>query len=275
MTLADVTAPAWAGVEGVLLDADDTLYDTRSAMHRAGAQAAATLWPDADPERAARAGIRFRDDPEGHFAAYTRGELEFAEMRRARIAELATWLEQEVDDGLWDRFEAAYEPAFLAALEAFPDVRPALEAMERAGVRTGVLTNSSSAYTARKLEAAGLADLFDVVCSTDTLGFGKPDPRAFHEACRRLGTDPSRTGYVGDEPRTDPLGAHDAGMPAAWLVREPEPTSPVTPAGAAVAAVAAADATVAAEVLARGIPVVRSLADVLALRDLGGGLGAG
>ena len=55
MTLTDVTAPAWAGVEGVLLDADDTLYDTRSAMHRAGAQAAATLWPDADPERAARA----------------------------------------------------------------------------------------------------------------------------------------------------------------------------------------------------------------------------
>lgn len=269
MTLADVTAPAWAGVEGVLLDADDTLYDTRSAMHRAGAEAAATLWPDADPERVARAGIRFRDDPEGHFAAYTRGELEFAEMRRARIAELATWLEQDVDDGLWDAFEAAYEPAFLAALEAFPDVRPALEAMERAGVRVGILTNSSSAYTARKLEASGLADLFDVVCSTDTLGFGKPDPRAFHEACRRLGTDPARTGYVGDEARTDPLGADDAGMPAAWLVREPPAvTATSTPTDVT-------DGAVSAEVLARGIPVVRSLTAVLLLRDLGAGLGAG
>lgn len=258
MTVADVTARAWAGVEGVLLDADDTLYDTRAAMHAAGAEAAASLWPDADPERVARAGVRFRDDPEGHFAAYTRGELEFAEMRRARIAELATWLEQDVTDDLWDRFEAAYEPAFHGALVAFDDVRPVLDALHRDGVRVGILTNSSSAYTATKLEAAGLDGLFDVVCSTDTLGVGKPDARAFHEACRRLGTDPARTGYVGDEARTDPLGADDAGMPAAWLVRDDAPT-----------------AGPGAEVLARGIPVLHSLAEVVALRDLGRGGGAG
>ena len=184
VTLTDVPAPAWAGVTGVLLDADDTLYDTRSAMHRAGAVAAAALWPQADPERSQRAGIRFRDDPEGHFAAYTRGEVEFAEMRRARIAELATWLDQGVDDDLWDAFEAAYEPAFLGALAAFDDVVPTLEALRARGCVVGVLTNSSGAYTTRKLAAAGLDGLFDVVCSTDTLGFGKPDPRAFHEACR-------------------------------------------------------------------------------------------
>ena len=258
MTVADVTARAWAGVEGVLLDADDTLYDTRAAMHAAGAKAAAVLWPDADPDRVARAGVRFRDDPEGHFAAYTRGELEFAEMRRARIAELATWLEQDVDDELWDRFEAAYEPAFLTALVAFDDVRPIVAVLREAGVAIGILTNSSSAYTATKLEAAGLDGLFDVVCSTDTLGVGKPDPRAFHEACRLLGTDPARTGYVGDEARTDPLGADDAGMPAAWLVRDDAPA-----AGAG------------AEVLARGIPVLHTLAGITALRDLGAGGGAG
>ena len=137
MTLTDVPAPAWAGVTGVLLDADDTLYDTRSAMHRAGARAAATLWPQADPERSLRAGIRFRDDPEGHFAAYTRGEVEFAEMRRARIAELATWLDQDVHDDLWDAVEAAYEPAFLGALAAFDDVVPTLDALRARGCVVG------------------------------------------------------------------------------------------------------------------------------------------
>lgn len=258
MTVTGVAAPVWAGVRGVLLDADDTLFDTRGAMHRAGAEAAAVLWPGADPERAARAGVRFREDPEGHFSAYTRGELEFGEMRRARIAELATWLDQEVDDDLWDRFEAAYEPAFLGTLRAFDDVIPVVTELRRAGRVVGVLTNSSSAYTEAKLAASGLAGLFDVVCSTDTLGVGKPDPRAFHEACRRLGTDPARTGYVGDEPRTDPLGAHDAGMPAAWLVRDDAPAT--GPAG---------------EVLARGIPVIHALTEVVALCDLGGGGGAG
>ncbi len=168
------TAPTWAGVTGVLFDADDTLYDTRSAMHRAGAAAAAALWPTADPDRVVRAGIRFRDDPEGHFAAYTRGEVEFAEMRRARIAELATWLDQPLDDDLWGAFEAAYEPVFLSALTAFDDVAPVVAALRGSGRAVGVLTNSSGAYTAAKIGATGLAHHFDIVCSTDTLGTASP-----------------------------------------------------------------------------------------------------
>ena len=175
------------GVQAVLLDADDTLYDTRSAMHAAGAAAAAALWPEADPERLAVAGVRFRDDPEGHFTAYARGEIEFDEMRRARIAELAAWLDQRGNGDWWEAFDDRYEPAFLAAMTGFDDVRPAVAALRTAGVSVGVLTNASAEYTRAKLAATRLEDLFDVVCSRDTLGFGKPDARAFLEACRRLG----------------------------------------------------------------------------------------
>ncbi len=236
------------GVEAVLLDADDTLYDTRSAMHSAGAAAATALWPDADPERLAAAGVRFRDDLEGHFSAYTRGEIEFDEMRRARLAELAAWLGRPDDGDWWDDFEDRYEPAFLASMTAFDDVRPAVAALRAAGLAVGVLTNSSGEYTRAKLAAARLDDLFDVVCSRDTLGFGKPDARAFHEACRRLGSEPALTLYVGDEAATDPLGAADAGLPSAWLVRDGAP-----------------DERSLRLVEARKIPVIGSLADVLAL----------
>lgn len=102
--------------------------------------------------------------------------------------------------------------------------------------------------------ASGPDGLFEVVCSTDTLGFGKPDSRAFHQACRRLGTEPAHTAYVGDELRTDPLGAADAGMPAAWLVRVGVPDG----AGANLAA-------------PRGVLVITDLREVLVLvgRDLG------
>jgi putative hydrolase of the HAD superfamily len=235
-------------VGGVLLDADDTLYDTRAAMHAAGSAAAAALWPGADPERVRRAGVRFRDDPGGHFHAYARGEVEFDAMRRARVADLARWMGQPVEDGLWAAFEAVYEPAFLAAMAPFEDVRPAVTALRAAGLAVGVLTNSSEAYTGHKMRAAGLDGLFDVVCTRDTLGFGKPDPRAFREACRRLRTPDRGTLYVGDDLETDSLAAADAGMPAAWLVRDgaPDPDG-VRRAGA------------------RGIPVVGSLADVVAL----------
>ncbi len=78
------------GVEAVLLDADDTLYDTRSAMHVAGAAAATALWPGGRPRAARRApacgsGTTRRVTS----SAYARGEIEFDEMRRARLAELA------------------------------------------------------------------------------------------------------------------------------------------------------------------------------------------
>ena len=77
-----MTQSSWSRVTGVLFDADDTLYDTRAAMHVAGAVAAGHLWPGADPERVGAAGVRFRDDPEGWFAAYTRGEIEFVKPGR-------------------------------------------------------------------------------------------------------------------------------------------------------------------------------------------------
>ena len=118
----------------------------------------------------------------------------------------------------------------------------------------GILTNSSGEYTRAKLAAARLDDLFDVVCSRDTLGIGKPDPRAFHEACRRLGSDHTRTLYVGDDAATDPIGAADAGLLAAWLVRDGEP-----------------DERAVRLVEARKIPVVRTLGDVLGLLDTGAG----
>lgn len=234
----------WSHVVGVLLDADDTLYDTRAAMHAAGAVAAGTLWPDADPERIAHAGVRFRDDPDGWFAAYTRGELEFDEMRTLRVGELGSWL--GADDVVAPAdFFALYEPAFHEALEGFADARPAIEDLRAAGLTVGVLTNSSGDYTDTKLRAAGLDGIFDVICSRDTLGFGKPDPRAFHEACRQLGTAPGDTLYVGDDLHADPLGATGAGMPAAWLVRDGH----------------VADVSRAA-VAAHGIPIVRGLDEV-------------
>ncbi len=231
-------------IVAVLLDADDTLYDTRTAMHAAGAVAAAATWPDADPDRLALAGVRFRDDPDDHFGAYTRGEIEFEEMRRRRVADLAAWLGERTT-GRSGAFDEQYEPAFIGALRAYPDVRPEVERLRSVGVVVGVLTNSSTRYTVAKMRAAGLDGLFDVVCTRDTLGVGKPDARAFHEACRRLGADPAATLHVGDEVVNDPVGARDAGLAAAWLVRDGRP-----------------DADGLRLLAGRDVPVVASLADL-------------
>ncbi|AXH94847.1 HAD family hydrolase [Ornithinimicrobium avium] len=211
------------GVGGVLLDVDDTLVGTRAAMVRAGRAAARVVWPDAAPWRVDRAGERYREDPEGHFRAFTRGEHAFEEMRARRVEDVARWLGQEPAGSDLDRWTPAFDRAFAEALHVFDDVVEVLETCRERGWRTALLTNSSAAYTRDKLELAGLtravAELTAGVVTKDTLGIGKPAPRVFHHGCRLMGLEPGQVVYVGDELDVDTCGALAAGLGAAWLRR--------------------------------------------------------
>ncbi len=89
-----------------------------------------------------------------------------------------------------------------------------------AGLPVALLTNSAHAPTRVKLEALDLAERFDVVVTTDTLGFGKPDPRVYLEACRLAGrSSPADVVCIGDSLEWDVLGAQAAGLRAVWLDR--------------------------------------------------------
>ncbi|WP_327418507.1 HAD family hydrolase [Streptomyces sp. NBC_01233] len=99
------------------------------------------------------------------------------------------------------RKEHAFTEALQAgAVEAFSEVRPALEALRAQGMRCAAA--SASRHARPLLESAGIARLVDVlVDGTDadrlTLA-GKPDPALFLEAVRRLGVDPSDAAMVED-----------------------------------------------------------------------------
>ena len=106
-------------------------------------------------------------------------------------------------------------------MRLFDDVSALLEGATAARIQMGLLTNSCSQYTQQKLEITGLAGVFAVVATRDTLGFGKPDARAFHHGCQLLGSAPSATVYVGDHIQIDAIAAKDAGLCAVWLQRDP------------------------------------------------------
>lgn len=243
MTSPEIRPPATA----LLLDVDDTLIDTRAAMVAAGAVAVAALWPQAGAEVHHAAGVHFHGDPSGLFGRFSTGEIAFAQMREARVADLLESFSLAAVGDVSRHFEAAYAPAFAANLRLFDDVLPLVEAAVAAGIPTGLLTNSSALYTREKLDITGLAGVFTVVATTDTLGFGKPDARAFHHACGLLGAAPSETVYVGDHLEIDAVAATEAGLYGVWLRRDP------------------GDTEGAARARELGIPVVRSLDQVPAL----------
>ncbi|GGM79578.1 haloacid dehalogenase [Terrabacter tumescens] len=223
MSSPSVTS-ALDGAQALLLDVDDTIVDTREAMVDAGTQAAAAIWPHRPDEHRAMA-QRYYDDPERWFPRYASGDVAFEVMRAGRLAEVAAAFGLAVPDGAHRSYEEAYAPAFRRAQRLFPDVPDLLVAAEGASLPVALLTNSAQAPTEVKLEALDLAGRFDVVVTTDTLGFGKPDPRVYLEACRLVGVEPGRVVCIGDNLEWDVLGAEAAGLRAVWLDREGRGTS--------------------------------------------------
>ncbi|SFK28931.1 HAD family hydrolase [Cellulomonas sp. KH9] len=204
-------------VDGVLFDIDDTLVETRAAFRVALAAVLAQYAPGADVDQAL---ALWRADTGEHYRAYTRGELTFHEQRRTRANELHAELGGPVlDEDGYRGWSELFDRAFAAAWTAHADADPVLARLLDAGLRIGALSNARQDLQTVKLARAGLGDRLEVLVGVDTLGFGKPDPRVFLEACRRLGAAPARTAYVGDELDVDAVAARQAGLVGVWLDR--------------------------------------------------------
>ncbi|WP_347354888.1 HAD family hydrolase [Intrasporangium sp.] len=208
-----------SGIRALVLDVDDTIVDTRTAMTSAGTVAARALWPGpGHPHR--QMAQRYYDDPGGWFRRYTAGEISVVQMRLARLRDVADTFSVDLPSDARERYLAAYIPAFRSVQRLFDDVPALLAAADRRGAPVVLLTNSNRVDTAVKLEAVGLAERFaGRVVTTDTLGVGKPDRRVYLEACRRVAADPARTVSIGDSLEWDVLGAVAAGLRGIWLDR--------------------------------------------------------
>ncbi|GAA2524907.1 HAD family hydrolase [Rarobacter incanus] len=247
-----MSAPLAGGLAALIVDVDDTIVDTKGAFARALSDVAATYLPDLPTERHAEVVALWRRDPDGYYRAYTRGEMGFGEQRLARAEQVqSTFGGSPIGAAGFAAWDAVFEQSFQRNWRAHPDARGLLEAAIAAGVRVGAVTNARTEYQERKLCAVGLADLVETVVGVDVFGQGKPDPRIFREACARLGAEPGRCAYIGDELDIDARAATQAGLRGVWLDR------PGTRRGGPF------DEDTAAAV-ADGIPIISALTDFTA-----------
>ena len=220
MTAAAAGPAGERAVDGVLFDVDDTLVDTHGAFAAALAAVSREWLPGLDPARDAEVLDHWRADAHGRYRRYTRGEVSYREQRMGRANDLhAAFGGPVLDDAAYDRWNTLFEDRFTGSWAAHDDAAGVVRGLLDAGIKVGALTNAATEYQVRKLTRAGLADDVPLLVGVDTLGFGKPDPRVFAEACRRLGTSPGRTAYVGDELDVDARAAVAAGLRGVWLAR--------------------------------------------------------
>ena len=98
-----------------------------------------------------------------------------------------------------------------SAFYVFPDVIPALDALQAAGLRLAVVSNWGWAAP-ELLQTLELARHFEVLSISARVGFQKPHPAIFEHALELLGIGPDQAVHVGDDPTADVLGARRAGI---------------------------------------------------------------
>jgi phosphoglycolate phosphatase len=92
----------------------------------------------------------------------------------------------------------------------FNGVQAMLEHLQGQGIHWGIVTNKAARYTDKLVPLIGLQQAGCVV-SGDTTPHSKPHPAPLLEAARRLGIEPARCWYIGDDLR-DIQAGQAAGM---------------------------------------------------------------
>jgi 2-phosphoglycolate phosphatase len=114
-------------------------------------------------------------------------------------------------EALREEFYVNYERCLTERTLAFEGVPQLLAWLERRPLPWGVVTNKSARFTEPLTRAMPLFAGAGTVISGDTTAHTKPHPAPLLEAARRLGLEPSRCLYVGDDER-DVAAGRAAGM---------------------------------------------------------------
>ena len=103
-------------------------------------------------------------------------------------------------------------------LEAFPDVRPGLEALRARGVRLAILSNGEPRMLEAAARSAGIDTLLDTIISVEEVKIFKVSPRVYNLGPERLGVGRSALGFVSSN-AWDIAGAASAGLTTFWIQR--------------------------------------------------------
>ncbi|WP_175900965.1 HAD family hydrolase [Burkholderia seminalis] len=214
-----------AKVSALSFDLDDTLWPFGPSVVRAEAMLRAWLIEHAPgtasvlPTHQALSELReeyerLRPDLAGDFRAMRIGSIRLALARANEDVALT--------DAAYDVFYAARN-----RVEFYDDALPAL-AWLSARFPLIAVTNGNA-----DLRLTGGGEFFRTTLSARAFGFAKPEPEIFHAAADALDVRPAELLHVGDDFHLDVVGALNAGLQAAWVVRDPRPEEDHTPRQAA------------------------------------------
>ena len=177
------------------------------------------VWAEILAEAGARVdGVQLQRAHDAAHEAYVRS---WTAGHQFRVGEAVDKILEHVDNGLGANIVQALLEGFSeagrrAAVHPSDRVGECLEALNRAGVRVGIICDiglTPSPVVRELLDRHSLLGFFDDMAFSDEIGHYKPDRAIFQHALAGLGAvPPERAAHVGDRRRTDVGGAIAMGM---------------------------------------------------------------
>lgn len=195
--------PSWLDVYSTVFDRYD--IDTSQKAFEAAFRAAWAEWAHEGP---------FEATEEASFQRLT--ELDQLVFDRLGYPDLPEVFFRDIDRAFRQR----------SAFHVFPDVIPALDAMQDAGLRLGVVSNWGW-YAPELLQTLELARHFEVMSISARVGYQKPHAAIFEHALDLFEVRPEQAIHVGDDPEADVVGARRVGIEPVLIDRRGRIDSPV------------------------------------------------
>lgn len=95
-----------------------------------------------------------------------------------------------------------------------------LKAILEKGIKIAVVTNGPKEFQRAKIKALSLDRFFKEYVISEEVGYKKPEKEIYEIALKKLSAKKETTVFVGDNPKTDILGAFNIGMKTAWMSNE-------------------------------------------------------
>ena len=182
-------------------------------------QALFSLWrvpPAIDPLELHGALVRARIEAERAADAGDLRSPDYVGITRRVAADAGIELADGQAVALW---EAQNVGGPLGGRRIFDETRETLQWLLDRGFRVGAITNRAHGGDSflRELRYDGLLGFFEVVASSDQVGWRKPHHALFEHALHAMGVTPRESALVGDRPEADVRGARALGMIAIWM----------------------------------------------------------
>lgn len=101
-------------------------------------------------------------------------------------------------------------------IEPIPGAIKTLDNLRKKGKQLAMITNGTEHDQQEKINRFNLAQYFDVILIEGSFGTGKPHPKIFLEALKKLSAKPATTCMIGDSLEYDIAGAKPLGITTIW-----------------------------------------------------------